>query len=178
MTKKLTFILMIAVLLGIGAGYYFGYDHGWERAVENISESSGEQKESEPEPGPFEASFAIFTDGILRSFANPKYHYLSEEVYIGENSRSLSVKKQGTAWGDFFNTLPMTLTTDCLITGDGDRLCNSLAKQLKFYLNGELEPSLLDMEIKSQDVAVIIYGAESEAEIKKLLQRAGAPIQN
>lgn len=168
---------MIAVLLGIGAGYYFGYDHGWEKTVTNFSDTSV-PKETESEEVAFEASFVIFTDGTLRSFASPKYHYLSEAVYIGENPYSVIVKKQAVTWDDFFETLPLSLTNDCLVTGDGDRLCNSLRKQLKFYLNGEPKPGLLDKEIKPLDLAVIIYGSESQEQIEALLQSVNALIQN
>lgn len=165
------FLVIFTILLGLAAGYYFGFDHGWEKSVENTSRSPVKQKEPQSESAEFEANFAIFTDGILRSFANPMYHYLSEEVYIGESPYSVIVKKQAVTWDDFFQTLPFSLTNDCLVTGDGERLCNSSRKRLKFYLNDKSEPSLLELAIKPQDLAVIIYGPEIETQTDALLER-------
>src|SRR3990167_2725306 len=67
----------------------------------------------------FTASFTIITDNITRSFKAEKYHNLSLDVYITVDDPTLiHVKKSGITWDDFFKTLPMKLTKDCLTTGD------------------------------------------------------------
>ena len=104
------------------------------------------------------ASFQITTRGIVRSFKNPKYHLKSEEVYISPDDPTVvQVKRIGVTWEDFFKTLPMKLTKYCLTTGDGETFCTGSGGTLKFYLNGEEDPDLLDREIKDGDKALIRY---------------------
>ncbi|MBI2598910.1 hypothetical protein HYW40_01710 [Candidatus Curtissbacteria bacterium] len=107
----------------------------------------------------FQASFEIYTDGLKRNFTSPKYHNNSEDVFISaENPSIVNVKRADITWGDFFNTLPMKLTTDCLTTGDGEVLCNNQTKSLKFFINEIETPNFLNEKIKSGDKAQIIYG--------------------
>lgn len=107
------------------------------------------------------ASFTIITDNITRSFKAEKYHNQSKDVYIeASNPEIVHVTKLGVTWDDFFKTLPMKLTEDCLTTGDGENLCNT-SGSLKFYLN-EIETSnLLDQEIKQGDKILIKYTSTS-----------------
>ena len=95
------------------------------------------------------ASFTIMTDKITRSFKAEKYHNQSAEVYITkEDPTIINVKKVGATWSDFFKTLPMKLTRECLITGDGENLCDGTNGSLKFYLNDVEDKNVLDQEIK------------------------------
>ncbi len=104
------------------------------------------------------ASFTIITDSITRSFTNPKYHNQSADVYIqADNPSIVHVKKAGITWDDFFKTLPMKLSKDCLITGDGETLCEGQGKTLKFFLNDIETPDLLDKEIKQNDKILIKF---------------------
>lgn len=104
------------------------------------------------------ASFIIVTGNITRSFTVDKYHNLSSDVYIEKADPSIVyVTKTGITWDDFFKTLPMKLTKDCLITGDGETLCNGKGRTLKFYLNDIETPNLLDREIKDGDKALIQF---------------------
>lgn len=104
------------------------------------------------------ASFTIITGNITRSFKAEKYHNKSPDVYIESlNPTIVHVKKSGITWDDFFKTLPMTLTKDCLITGDGETLCNGKGGTLKFYLNDIETPDFLDEEIKDGDKVLIKF---------------------
>ena len=105
------------------------------------------------------ASFTIITDKITRSFKAEKYHHQSLEVYIENPDPTIvHVTKKGVTWDDFFKTLPMKLSKDCLVTGDGETLCNSKNGNLKFYLNDVETPDLLDKEIKNGDKILIEFG--------------------
>lgn len=107
----------------------------------------------------YQASFEIFTDGLKRNFSNAKYHNQSPDIFItAEAPNIVNVKKTNITWGDFFNTLPMKLTKDCLTTGDGEVLCGSQTKTLKFYVNDIQTPNFLNEKIKSGDKAKVIYG--------------------
>ena len=106
----------------------------------------------------FQATFTIITDNITRSFKNPKYHNKSPDVFITlDNPSVVNVKKAGITWGNFFDTLPMKLTKDCLITGDGERLCDNENGSLKFYLNETEDKNLLNKKIQNNDQALIKF---------------------
>mgnify|MGYP001560898082 FL=1 len=107
----------------------------------------------------FKASFQIITKGIARSFKNPKYHLKSSNVYIlPDDPTVVHVKRKGVTWDDFFKTLPMELTKNCLTTGDGETFCSGSSGALRFYLNDEEDSDLLDREIKDGDKALIKFG--------------------
>lgn len=121
----------------------------------------------------YHASFLIFTNGTRRIFTNSKYHNLSQDVYIEASKPAVvHVKKPGITWGDFFKTLPMQVTSDCLITGDGEKLCNLDTRALKFFINGKQVEDFLAQEIKDGDWAMISYGAQSQAQIDSQLLQA------
>lgn len=104
------------------------------------------------------ASFTIITGGITRSFKAEKYHNQSPDVYIEASDPTLvHVTKIAIIWDDFFKTLPMKLTKECLTTGDGETFCDGKDGSLKFYLNGVEDKDLLQKEIKEQDRVLIKY---------------------
>ena len=107
------------------------------------------------------ASFTITTGNITRSFTAEKYHNQSSDVYIENPDPTIvNVKKIGITWDDFFKTLPMKLTKDCLTTGDGETFCNGENGTLKFYLNDVETPDLLDRKIKNGDKALINFSPQ------------------
>ena len=164
MPKKIFYPLVVIIV--IFAGYYFGYDHGWERAVENNQEAVGEPAEKR-------ASFLIFTNGVRRVFTAAMYHNLSADAYIeAANPAIIQVKKSGITWGRFFATLPFELSATCLVTGTGERFCNTASRSLKFYLNGERTENFLDMEIRDGDWSLISYGSEDETRLASELAQA------
>lgn len=106
---------------------------------------------------PFEASFKIITNGIVRNFSNAMYQNQSEEAFIPSGMpQSVTVTKE-TTWQEFFDTLPFSLNTECLITGDGDRLCDGEGGTLSFELNGENTPDALSETIKRDDTLIVRY---------------------
>src|SRR3989344_9003383 len=118
----------------------------------------------------YEARFAIYTNGIKRVFTNSMYHNLSKDVYIEASDPSIvHVKKDGVTWMDFFATLPMKLSKDCLTTGTNETFCMTKNATLKLYLNGVRNDNLLTEKINNGDWALISYGTENEAQIKPQL---------
>lgn len=152
--KALTIsIVVIAALLGVGAIILF-----------NRSETPPQVTQT-PSPTPqieekvdIKASFTIITGSIARSFKAEKYHNKSPDVYIEASDPTIiHVKKAGITWDDFFKTLPMKLTKQCLTTGDGETFCDGKGGGLKFYLNDIADKDLLDKEIKEGDKALIKF---------------------
>lgn len=105
-----------------------------------------------------EASFSVITHKITRSFDNAMYKNQSKDVYIpNENSKAVVVTANGVTWGDFFETLPFSVSSDCLVTGDGDRLCNGEDGTLTFEINGENVDNALSQRINEGDDFIIRY---------------------
>ena len=118
------------------------------------------------------SSFLIYTNGTLRIFSDPRYHNLSADIYLqSDNPNIIHVKKAGTTWDDFFKTLPMKLSNDCLTTGTGQTFCSNTNQQLKFYINEILAPNALDMVINDGDRLLVSFGDENEEEINNQLQQ-------
>lgn len=131
------------------------------KSVNQLPPSAKENVSTAPPPISEEvdirAKFTITTDKIIRNFSNPKYHNQSTDVFIQvDNPTVVYVKKSGITWSDFFKTLPMSLTKDCLTTGDGEKLCNDKGV-LKFYLNDLEDPDVLDKDIKHEDALKVTY---------------------
>lgn len=106
------------------------------------------------------ATFTIVTNGLTRNFSAKMYHNLSLDVFIESTDPSqVIVKKKGVAWDDFFKTLPMQLTKDCLTTGTKEKFCTGENGTLRFYLNDKEDPGLLDKEIKEGDQALIQFSS-------------------
>ncbi len=131
------------------------------------TQNTAVQIQSSPIPSPsvatetnITASFTIKTGNITRSFKAEKYHNRSEDVYIEAKDPSLvHVKSAGITWDDFFKTLPMQLTKDCLTTGDGETYCSGKDGTLKFYVNDIEDPNLLEKPINQNDKALIIFSS-------------------
>ena len=149
------YLLIIGVTITIVAILIFSANSQTSPQIQSTSLPSSQPQQ----PVDFIASFKIITNGTTRVFTNSMYHNLSEDVYINsEDSNTVHVKKSGVTWDDFFKTLPMKLTKDCLTTGTGQTFCNSETRSLKFYIKEKLEPDALDLIINPGDVLLIDYG--------------------
>lgn len=123
-------------------------------------------------PVDYTASFAIFTHGTFRIFTAAMYHNRSLDVYIeAANPNLVRVKKSGTTWQEFFDTLPFKLTSDCLTTGTKETFCTNQVNKLVFYLNGVKTNDALSREIKPQDQLLIHYGREDTQAIRQELEK-------
>ena len=151
------------VLVGLTTLFYYVQGYLYQRKTGPKEPKNEEQLD---EVIDYRASFSIYTNGILRNFSSPKYHNLSDGVYITSEKPSVIIVEKVSTWGDFFDTLPMDLTKDCLETGDGEEFCSEGEDELKFYLNGKRYDDLLYEEIKDGDRALITFGNETEKEIQ------------
>jgi hypothetical protein len=118
----------------------------------------------------YKARFAIFTNGLKRDFSNAMYQELSDDVYISSLDPSvIIVRKPGSTWQDFFNTLPFELTKECLVTGDNQTFCANENETLKFYINGEKNDSLLSLPINNSDMLIVSFGPQNDPQLPSQL---------
>jgi len=114
--------------------------------------------EKAPEETNISANFEIYTNGTKRVFTSSMYHNLSADVYISAQDPSIvNVKKEKITWSDFFNTLPMSLSKDCLVTGTNQTFCIGENGVLRFYINGVENRNTLDLVIQNQDSLTVKF---------------------
>lgn len=105
-----------------------------------------------------QATFDIYTFGTHRIFTDSKYHNRSSEVFIDADEPTIiHVTKETVTWKDFFSTLPMTLTKECLTTGTKQTFCSGSNGTLRFYLNDREEPNALEKIIHADDHLVVQF---------------------
>jgi len=186
MTKKykLLIALFLFLVATLGVGIYLTYSNlGWSSFQENslrydinpfskqgnnIARTASELETQTQ----FSATFVIFTNGVFRIFTSPMYHNQSDVVFIASNNpNTIIVTKEGVTWNDFFQTLPFSLTQDCLTTGTGETFCTTETYTLKFYLNGINTPDLLSRVIQSNDSLLISYGPINDPHIPSQIQK-------
>lgn len=173
MGKKIIFISLIVIGIG-GMLFLLTQQRNPSKVITPSPSSTSKEK-----PVDYKASFAIFTHGTFRVFTASMYHNLSPDVFIqSDNPNIVHVKKPGLTWDDFFKTLPFKLTRDCLKTGTGETFCTRSTSsgqagtgELKFYLNGVKDASLLDKIINAGDQALISFGNENETQIENQLKQ-------
>ncbi len=153
MNKITIFIILLVTILASG---YFLLPKKMDSPVSKVVT---EMFQSAPKNIDLEASFDIYTNGTKRIFTDPKYHNLSPDVFIEvDNPDLVRVKKTGITWNDFFKTLPMKLTKECLITGTKQSFCTGESRTLRFYINEIEDPNALDKQIKEGDKLLVKYG--------------------
>ncbi|MBI2594150.1 hypothetical protein HYW39_00465 [Candidatus Curtissbacteria bacterium] len=156
--KTISLTLVVILLFIAGVVLLGGVLQNQKPSQSETGISSSPTSIPQAEEVDLKASFQIITKGIVRSFKNPKYHLRSADVYLlADDSTIVHVKRIGITWDDFFKTLPMKLTKDCLTTGDGETFCSGSAGTLRFYLNDLENQNLLDVEIKEGDKALIKF---------------------
>ncbi len=119
-------------------------------------------------PLPFNAFFAIYTNNTFRIFDNERYHNLNKNVYIqsAQNPNRITVTTPNVTWGDFFNSLPMQVSKDCLTTGTGQNFCTSANASLRFFINEQEDSDALSKIINSGDRLLITYGGTNAAQLQ------------
>lgn len=145
--------LLILIIIAGAVGFFL-----FRGKSEVPAPSSSTQQTQESKTISFEASFEIYTYGTKRIFTDSKYHNKSADVYLeAEDPSTIHVRAGGVTWADFFATLPMELTKDCLTTGTGQNFCQSGGGTLGFFINNVHEPDALDAEIKPGDHLLVTY---------------------
>jgi hypothetical protein len=150
------FILIVVLIVGIGTAVAVSQKQ--TSTLKPTTETAIAQTTPAPSPTNFTAQFSIVTNGTTRIFTDPKYHNRSTDVFLtASNPNEIYVTKSHITWQDFFNTLPMKLTKDCLTTGTGQVFCSNNNGTLKFYLNNQEDSEALSKVIHPSDSLRVEY---------------------
>jgi hypothetical protein len=154
------YIAVFAFLIVITGGYFLISKKDTVRPTTNaISTTTPFVVSKEAD---FKANFEIYTNGTKRIFTDSKYHNQSGDVFIEADSpNTVRVKKEGITWSNFFETLPMSLKKDCLITGTNQTFCTGSGGTLRFYINGTENGDALDRRVKEGDTLLVEYGSNT-----------------
>lgn len=159
--KKYLPIILIFVLAFLGGFYFLSTGNIFsEKKLPRMAEvfEINSVVETESKFKDFTATFEINTFGTKRIFTSSMYHNLSPEIYIEAGDPSqIIVKSPGKTWADFFATLPMELSKDCLITGTKQTFCSGEGGRLRFYLNEVEDKDALNKVISEGDRLVVKY---------------------
>ncbi len=157
--KLLIAVAMIVSIIIIIAGYLY-LTRSKTTAPASTTQNSSQPIKAETVFTPYTASFQIVINGETRTFTDPRYHNKSADVYIapeGSSQVQVVVAKPNITWGDLFKTLPMSVDTNCIVTGTKQTFCSNATKQLQFYINGVESPNALTADIEPGSQLKIVY---------------------
>lgn len=179
--KKIVLGLIIFSLV-VGIIIFFLKPKPQQKAAQTKRDSEEQMIQKNVELSPFpkiHASFAIFTNGTMRSFAAPKYHTLSPNVFItAQQPNIVTVTVPNATWNEFFLSLPMRLNPECLTTGDDERFCNGPEGKMSFFINGVEDKRALIKPIKQGDSLLVTFGNETKEQIQSQISKIPKLPQN
>jgi hypothetical protein len=127
----------------------------------------------------FHANFALYIDGQRESFNNFTYYEEvaacgtdeknnpKTRVHMHDNVNSVvHVHDDASTWGHFFANLGLNLSNTVVQTDAGVFRDGQDGKRLQFMLNGKEVGGIANQTIRSEDVLLINYGNEDQAEIR------------
>lgn len=154
------FLALGIIIVGIFVALFFTKSQTIKTATPSSQTGSASPTTTLEEKIDIIASFTIITNGISRNFSAKMYHNLSKDAYIeNPNPSVVHVKALGVTWNDFFKTLPMKLTKECLTTGTKETFCTDANGTLRFYLNDIEDKDLMDRKIKEGDKVRITFSS-------------------
>ncbi len=118
-----------------------------------------------PDPNHSHADFAVSIDSQLIDFSNEKYmsneeKHLSKYFHLHDGMGTLIHRHQpGLTLGDFFSSLNITLSKDCVTLDDRQALCTEGTSRWRMVVNGEerlLDPSFV---FEDTDKILLTYSA-------------------
>ena len=109
----------------------------------------------------------IFGDKF--DFTGSAYQIKSSYIHFeGREGNTIHRHSSGVTMGYFFETLGITLTDECYTFPDGREFCINEDYSLKFYINHEQVPSILDYVANQNDRILVSYGNETPEQIEKI----------
>lgn len=112
----------------------------------------------------------IFGDEF--DFSGPAFQVKNRYIHF-ENRDGATIHRHasGVPLGFLFNTLNIGLTDECYMFPDKREFCTNDDYSLKFYINHQKVPTILDYVLEDDDRILISYGNENSTQIDEQLAR-------
>ena len=123
------------------------------------------------------ASILVRIFGDKFDFSGPAFQIKSSWIHFeGRDGNTIHRHSTGVTLGYLFETLGIDLTAECFIFPDGREFCNNEDYSLKFYINHEPVPSILDYVGNEGDKILISYGDETLEQLDEQLEELDSQI--
>lgn len=113
------------------------------------------------------ADYKVFINNREISFSGDRYQsttgkQLSESQHLHDNNGN-NIHKHLTknTIPNFFESLGIFITADCIQMDDGQKYCSDGTKTLKFFVNDKAKKDFMSYEFKDLDRILISYGSET-----------------
>ena len=118
------------------------------------------------------AAMKVIIFGDEFDFSSPAFQVKNSYIHF-ENHDGITVHRHasGVALGFLFKTLKIGLTDDCFIFPDKQEFCTNSDYSLKFYINHQKVPSILDYVLDDGDRILVSYGNENSTQIDEQLAK-------
>ena len=118
------------------------------------------------------AAMEVIIFGDQFDFSSPAYQVKNPYIHF-ENHDGITVHRHasGVPLGFLFNTLKIGITDDCFTFPDKREFCTNNDYSLKFYINHQKVPSILDYVLDDGDRILISYGNENSTQIDEQLAK-------
>ena len=123
------------------------------------------------------ADLRVVLNGTAVNFAQDNYREQNENVHMHEGSEPVvHVHAPGIVWSDFFSSLKMNLTDECLTLDTGESYCTGDGNELRFYVNGVATDSIVEAKIADLQRVMVYFGTPDDktvqAELVKVTNNA------
>ncbi len=117
----------------------------------------------------------IFRDKF--DFSSPAYQVKNRFIHFeNHNGDTVHRHASGVTMGFLFKTLNIGFTDSCFTFPDKREFCTNDEYSLKFYVNHQKVPSLLDYVLEDNDRILISYGNENSTQIDEQLARVDSTL--
>lgn len=119
------------------------------------------------------ANIAVVLNGEKLDFRQEKYQSteakeLDPDIHFHDgNGDLIHIHKQGATLGEFFTSLGMSLSADCLILDSGEKFCNDGSNTVKMFVNGKPDSRFGDLLPQDLDRVLLSYGHDSEGAVER-----------
>ena len=118
------------------------------------------------------AAIKVMIFGDEFDFSSPAFQIKNRYIHFeGSNGETIHRHASGVSLGFLFNTLNIGLTDECYIFPDRREFCTDDDYSLKFYINHQKVPTILDFVLEDGDRILISYGNENSTQIDEQLAR-------
>lgn len=118
------------------------------------------------------AAIKVIIFGDEFDFSGPAFQVKNRYIHF-ENRDGATIHRHasGVPLGFLFNTLNIGLTDECYMFPNKREFCTNDDYSLKFYINHQKVPSILDFVLQDGDRILMSYGNENSTQIEEQLAR-------